>query len=71
MEDFLAERLRKVRLDRGMTQRNFADKLGIGLRTLRRFEDGQSRPKYKDLQAYCALSGKSPDYFLSSEGTPS
>ena len=69
MEDFLARRLRQARVDTGMNQRDFADKLGIGLRTLRNFENGRFPPKLKDVQAYAAVTGKSFDYFLSSEGT--
>ena len=69
MEDFLARRLRQARVDTGMNQRDFADKLGISLRTLRNFESGRFPPKLKDVRAYAAVTGKSFDYFLSSEGT--
>ena len=69
MEDFSADRLRAARNETGMTQRDFADKLGIGLRTLRRFESGRSVPKLLDLKRICQVTGKPFDYFLSSEGT--
>ncbi len=65
----MAERLRQARVDTRMTQRIFADKLGVSLRTLRNLETGRSYPKAKHIQAYATLTGKPFDYFLSSEGT--
>lgn len=65
----MAERLRQARVEKGTSQRDFADKLGISLRTLRNLETGRSYPKAKHIQAYAQVTGKSFDYFLSSEGT--
>jgi transcriptional regulator with XRE-family HTH domain len=70
MED-LAERLYRARVATGMNQRDFADRLGISLRTLRNFEAGRFPPKLKDIRSYVDVTGRSFDYFLSSEGTPS
>ena len=37
----IGERLAKLRLSRNVTQANLAEKAGIGVRTLRRFEAGE------------------------------
>lgn len=71
MEDFSAERLRAARIDLGLTQLNFADKLGISLRTLRYFESGHRQPRSDNLKRICEVTGKPLDFFFSSEGTPS
>ena len=69
MEDFSAERLRTARIDLGLTQLNFADKVGISLRALRYYEEGRRQPRSNDLKRICEVTGKPLDFFFSSEGT--
>ena len=70
MEDFSADRLRDARVKMGLSQLHFAEKVGISMRTLRRFESGRGTPKLADLKRICEVTGKPLDFFFSSEGTP-
>ena len=70
MEDFSASRLRDARVGLGLNQLHFAEKIGVNMRTLRRFESGSGVPNAHVLKRICEVTGKPLDFFFSSEGTP-
>lgn len=56
--DELRARVRRERLQRNVTQADLADRAGIGLHTLRRFEAGQGEPSLSSFVAILrALDG--------------
>jgi transcriptional regulator with XRE-family HTH domain len=71
MEDFSASRLREARVATGLNQLHFSERLGINMRTLRRYESGHGTPNARHLKRICEVTGKPLDFFFSSEGTPS
>jgi len=47
----LGDRIRQLRLDCGLTQRQLAQELGVGYSTLNRWELGQSEPRFARLKS--------------------
>ena len=43
------EKVKKARLAKGLTQQQFADKLGVSLRTITNYEKGESYPKQREI----------------------
>lgn len=63
----LPERLRQARESAGMTQRDFAKKLGAGLTSWQDYEAGRNMPGGQVFEALCRL-GYSADWLLTGEG---
>lgn len=58
------ERLREVRMRRGLTQKNMADALYIGLRSYQNYEAGDRFPSSAALRAISQKLDVSIDYLL-------
>ena len=52
----LSERLKQLRLERHLTQRNVADHLGVNLRTYQYYESGQDKAHRPDLETLVVLA---------------
>ena len=68
MEDFsnrhFGQRLRQVRMQRGLTQQNMADALFIGLRSYQNYEAGDRFPSSATLRTISQVLHVSIDYLL-------
>lgn len=64
MEIILGERLKELRADHGMTQRELAQKLGINSVTYLHYEKGQREPPLSLLADMAKCFGVSVDYLL-------
>ncbi len=62
----LAETIRRLRRDRGMTQNELADRLGVSYQAVSRWENESSYPDIELLPAIAALFGVTVDYLLGS-----
>lgn len=58
------KRLRKVRMNRGLTQQNMADKLGISLNAYQKYEQAERSPSLDCLVAIADILNVSLDYLL-------
>lgn len=63
----LADKLVKIRQTTGMTQDEWAHKLGISPRQYARFEKGEYRPDMARLVGIAVTAGIDPEWLLSSE----
>lgn len=65
MADLLAQRIREAREAAGLTQEQFAPLLGISLRTLTRYESGETQRISTDMLLKVArVTGKTVGFFL-------
>ena len=64
--DITAQRLRKLRLDKELSQNEVAKILGISRTAYVKYENGQAKPVRK-LKELCALFNVSADYILGSD----
>lgn len=51
----MANSIRKFREGVGLTQTQLAEKLGVSVDSIRRYEAGTSEPRWSDIAAMCAL----------------
>lgn len=58
------ERLQELRKEKGATQKNMADFLGIKVRSYQSYEGGDRRPDYEKLVALADYFGVTTDYLL-------
>lgn len=58
------ERLKKLRIERGLTQAELADKLGIAKTTLASYEQGKNEPNIRTIIRISMLFKVSTDYLL-------
>lgn len=61
---YFVERLRKARLEAGLTQVEVAKKIGRPQSHISNIESGQQRVDVVELQRFAKLYGKRIDYFL-------
>lgn len=59
-----SERIRVLRQEKGLKQREMADILGIKLRSYQNYEGGDRRPDYEGLVALADYFGVTTDYLL-------
>lgn len=59
-----SERIRELRQEKGIKQREMADILGIKLRSYQNYEGGDRRPDYEGLVALADYFGVTTDYLL-------
>lgn len=57
-------RLRDVRKDHGDTQEMLAKKLNFSVGTVRKWEQGETEPKYETLKAICRMYNVTSDFLL-------
>ena len=65
--DGFGAKIKKLRQDRGITQKYLAEKLLITIPTLSHWECNYQEPSYKDLVALCKFFGVTADYLLGLE----
>jgi transcriptional regulator with XRE-family HTH domain len=53
----LADKLRQIRLDLGLTQQQLADRMELDSGTISRFENDQREPSLMELLQYARLGG--------------
>lgn len=71
MAETFASRLRALRIFKGMTQREFADRLGAGFRArLAHWETDRSRPCFNDLPRVAEALGVTTDFLLTGRESP-
>jgi len=59
-----SERVRELRQEKGVKQREMADVLQIKLRSYQNYEGGERRPDYEGLVALADYFGVTTDYLL-------
>lgn len=57
-------RLKAIRLNMGLNQKEFADKIGISPVTLSHYENDKREPDLKKLASICTILSVSSDYML-------
>lgn len=63
-----AEKLSKLRNNKGLTQQKMAEKAGIGIAQLRRYEGGKSSPTLEVIKNIAKTLGVSTDELIFDEG---
>lgn len=58
------KKVKELRLSKGLSQEQFAEKIGINAQQLSRIECGKSYLTYKVLEALCDTFEKQPYYFF-------
>lgn len=66
----LAERLKELRKQRGFTQTQVAEYLGLKLRAYQYYESGEHRPEYEKLMALADFFEVTTDYLLGRTDEP-
>lgn len=66
----LAERLKELRKEKGVTQTQVADYLGLKLRAYQYYESGEHRPEYEKLMALADFFEVTTDYLLGRTDEP-
>lgn len=64
-----AARLRELREESGLTQRDVAAAVGVAHQTYLRWEQGKTEPSVSQLQALASVFGKTPNDFLDGTST--
>ena len=64
MPETIGDRIRKVRISAGMSQRQFARSVYVTRNTVYRWEKGKSVPYAHDVQHIAELCGVSCDYLI-------
>lgn len=59
-----SQRLKEVRILKGMTQKSVAEHLGISENAYQNYEYGKREPKYQTLVKLCRLFNVSADYLI-------
>ena len=63
-EKTIAQKIYKLRMIKGYTQREFAKVCSIGYSSLCKYEIGTSKPNRVNLKKICQIFNMSIDYFL-------
>ena len=58
------ERLKELRIERGLRLKDVADRLNVTIRTISRYEDGTREPSIELIVKFCKLYEVSADYLL-------
>ena len=65
-----ASRLRDLRTQEGMTQRDLAGKAGLSVAAVCKFETGQMTPTASSICKLCEVFGVSADYLIGRTDSP-
>ena len=60
----ISSRLKEIRKDSGMSQKQLGDKLSLSQDTVSLWENGKSLPNAEQIVSLCGLFGVSADYLL-------
>lgn len=63
----LKDRIRRLRLEKGMTQKEVADKLGTNYQTYQQWERGVRSPKLDSLERLSNIFSVTTDYLIGNE----
>lgn len=63
-KNMLPQRLKQLRLERGLTQQQVADKLGLNSVTYLRYEKGQREPSLDLLMVFAVYFDVTTDYLV-------
>jgi transcriptional regulator with XRE-family HTH domain len=63
-----AEKLAKLRKEKGFTQQEFAQKVGVGVTQIKRYEGGKSSPTLEVIKNIAKILGISADDLIFDEG---
>lgn len=66
----IGQRIQEFRNDRGLLQKELAEKAGIGLRTIQKYENNEVNPKTDSLEKIANALGYSLEGLLDLEGLP-
>ena len=58
------ERIKQLRIERGLKLKEVAEYLNVTIRTISRYEDGTREPSVDSIKKYCRLFDVSADYLL-------
>ena len=58
------ERLKELRIERGLRLKDVANQLNVTIRTISRYEDGTREPSVEFIIKFCKLYEVSADYLL-------
>ena len=61
------ERLKELRIERGLTQKQVAEALAVTIPTLSHWECNYQEPSFKDLMSICKFYEVTSDYLLGLE----
>ncbi len=61
------EKIKELRIDKGLTQKETAQALSISIPTLSHWECNYQEPSYNDLKRLCAFYNVTSDYLLGLE----
>ena len=61
---FMNERLRQLRLEKGLTQKQLAEAVGLTKNALGNYESGRREPSIDLIKKFCTLFGVTSDYLL-------
>jgi len=64
---YFRNRIKELRLERGLSQQSLADKLGVNKQTISQYERGVREPGFETLLALCDFFNVSTDYLLGNE----
>ena len=67
MNNFHGEKLKELRISRGMSQKDFAAQMGISDRAISKWETGLSQPSAKNLILASKILNVSVEYFTASD----
>ncbi len=66
----IGQKLKKLRADKGMTQKDLADQLHVSFQTISKWEKDENEPDLTTIRELAKLYGVSTDYLLSEDETP-
>ena len=60
----MKDRLRQARIEKGLTQKQVADKVGVVVSAITNYETGFREPSIETLKKLCVLLNVSADYLI-------
>ncbi len=70
MENLFGQRLRELRLKKGLTQKELANKLGVSPSAIGMYEQGRREPENALLSELCRILDTTTDYLIGFTKTP-
>ncbi len=68
--DCISERLKQLRISKGVTQKQVAEFLNVAPNSIQRFEYGTNRPSIDSIIKLCTYFNVSADYLLGLSDNP-
>ncbi len=66
--DQLSARIAKVRADAGLSKTEFGNRIGVGISSVTRLEDGQNNPSERTIKVICSEFGVNYDWLKHGTG---